>query len=317
MAPSRRSSNSIILDDRSVLDRIGAPARAVLALLSPLAAPANEPLGPLGRHQVVGAVRRLLLAAAAETDILLQVDDAHLIDDADVDVLVQLATAGAPVCLLLATRPLAPHHGTVARRHAAATCRRIADRRPGAARRRRKPPSGHTRVAHAPTRGVVERIVQAAEGNPFAAIELARCAPAATTSACPAAPREAITERLCDVPDDALAVLRWLALGGGELDMRTVEALTTLAQAPTYAALDRGSGGRRPGAGGRALPFSARAGAPGADRPGTAPSQAQDAPRHCRAHWPTSTPRRRLSPATGSNAGRPREAQPWLLARRA
>ena len=93
--------DSIILGERSALDRIGAPARAVLAQLSPLAAPASDLLGPLGRHQVVGAVRRLLLAAATDTDILLQVDDAHLIDDADVEVLVQLATAGAPVCLLL------------------------------------------------------------------------------------------------------------------------------------------------------------------------------------------------------------------------
>ena len=61
-------------------------------MLSALAAPGNALPGPLGRHQVVGAVRRLLLAAA-QRRLLLQIDDAHLADDADVDVLVQLAIA--------------------------------------------------------------------------------------------------------------------------------------------------------------------------------------------------------------------------------
>ena len=44
----------LIVDDRGVLDRIGPQARAVLALLSPQAAPADTLPGPLGRHQVVG-----------------------------------------------------------------------------------------------------------------------------------------------------------------------------------------------------------------------------------------------------------------------
>ena len=83
-------SERLILADRGLLDSVGAPARSVLALLSPLAAPAAALPGPLGRHQVIGAIRRLLLAACGGRDILLQVDDAHLIDDADVDVLMHL-----------------------------------------------------------------------------------------------------------------------------------------------------------------------------------------------------------------------------------
>ncbi|HEY0855486.1 MAG TPA: AAA family ATPase, partial [Albitalea sp.] len=94
----------LLLADRGLLDRIGPSARNVLALHSPLAAPAEALPGPLGRHQVVGAVRRLLVASAAGADVLLQVDDAHLADDADVDVLLQLAVAGSPVCLLLSAR---------------------------------------------------------------------------------------------------------------------------------------------------------------------------------------------------------------------
>lgn len=228
----------VIVEDRGILDRIGGPARAVLALLSPLALPANEPLGPLGRHQVVGAIRRLLLAAAPETDVLLQVDDAHLIDDADVEVLVQLAMAGAPLCLIIATRPTANTSAlgrAVSRLQRAGVlcpldlepmeddeCRRLV-----------------TRALPAPSpTAVVERIVQVAEGNPFAAIELARCA-GGDDKRLPANAAEAITERLCDVPEDALALLRWLALSGSEWSVLTVEALATLALVPAYAALDR------------------------------------------------------------------------------
>jgi DNA-binding SARP family transcriptional activator/tetratricopeptide (TPR) repeat protein len=228
----------VILGDRSVLDRIGSPARAVLALLSPLASPSNEPQGPLGRHQVVGAVRRLLLAAAPETNILLQVDDAHLLDDADVEVLVQLAMAGAPLCLLIATRPMATTAALacgVSRLQRAGVLRPL-DLEPMDAEESRRLVS-RVLPASLPD-AVVERIVQAADGNPFAAIELARCA-GGDSKHLPGSAADAITERLCDVPSEALALLRWLALSGGEWSVRTVEALATLAQVPTYAALDR------------------------------------------------------------------------------
>lgn len=231
-------AESIMLEDRGVLDRIGAPARAVLALLSPLASPANDSLGPLGRHQVVGAIRRLLLAAAPKTDILLQVDDAHLIDDADVDVLVQLAMAGAPLCLLIATRPMAP---TAALARGVSRLQRAGVLRPLDLEPMDKDESRRlvTRALPAPLpNDVVERIVQAADGNPFAAIELARCA-GDENKRMPGSTADAITERLCDVPADAMALLRWLALSGGEWNVRTVEAVATLALVPTYAALDR------------------------------------------------------------------------------
>jgi DNA-binding SARP family transcriptional activator/tetratricopeptide (TPR) repeat protein len=228
----------VMLEDRSVLDRIGSPARAVLALLSPLASPTDESQGPLGRHQVVGAIRRLLLAIAPDTDVLLQVDDAHLIDDADVEVLVQLAMAGGPLCLLIATRPVA---ATTALARGVSRLQRAGVLRPldlapmdGEESRRLVRLALAAPMADA----VVEHIVQAAEGNPFAAIELARCA-GGDGKHLPGNAAEAITERLCDVPSDALALLRWLALSGGEWSVRTVEALATLALAPTHAALDR------------------------------------------------------------------------------
>ncbi len=228
----------VMLEDRSVLDRIGPPARAVLALLSPLAAPASEAQGPLGRHQVVGAVRRLLLAAAPDTDILLQVDDAHLIDDADVEVLVQLAMAGGPLCLLIATRPVAVTtalgRGVARLQRAGVLC--PLDLEPMDAEESRRLVS---LALPAPLPDAeVDRIVQAADGNPFAAIELARCW-GGDGKRLSGNAAEAIAGRLCDVPPDALALLRWLALSGGEWSVRTVEALATLALVPTHAALDR------------------------------------------------------------------------------
>lgn len=228
----------VMLEDRSVLDRIGPPARAVLALLSPLAAPSVEAQGPLGRHQVVGAIRRLLLAAAPDTDILLQVDDAHLIDDADVEVLVQLVMAGGPLCLLLATRPVAANtalgRGVARLQRAAVLC--PLDLEPMDAEESRRLVSLALPAPLPDTE--VDRIVQAAEGNPFAAIELAR-GWGRDGKRLSGNVAEAISGRLCDVPPDALALLRWLALSGGEWSVRTVEALATLALVPTHAALDR------------------------------------------------------------------------------
>jgi DNA-binding SARP family transcriptional activator len=238
----------LILEDRAVLDRVGASVRAVLAQISPLAAPANPPLGPLGRHQVVGAARQILQASAQGRQVLLQVDDAHLIDDADVDVLLQLAVAGAPVCLLLATRAMPPT-AALARgitRLLRASVLQLIELAPLAEDESRR------LVARAVPGELPEellaRLVRSAQGNPFAIVELARCVAAGDRERLPASAAEAITERLCDVPDEALTLLRWLALCGDEFDVGTVEAIALPAQTPTLAALAAGvlvlAGGR-------------------------------------------------------------------------
>ena len=231
-------SERLILEDRSLLDRVGAPARSVLALLSRLAAPAAALQGPLGRHQVIGAIRRLLLATSGGGDVMLQVDDAHLVDDADVDVLMHLVAAGPPVCVVLATRAPAPGsalgHG-VSRLVGTGAAQAIdlealAD--------------DETRqlVALASSRPLsdelVSTIARVAEGNPFAAIELARCAGTTTDKRLPASTAEAITSRLCDLPDAALAVLKWMALASDEFDATTAVALAPDAQAHAFAVLD-------------------------------------------------------------------------------
>ena len=228
----------IVVTDRGVLDRIGAPARSVLAQLSPLAAPAAALPGPLGRHQVIGALRRLLLAASGGGDIMVLVDDAHLIDDADVDVLMHLCTSGPPVCIVLATRPppLGSALGRGVSRLVGGGAMQAIDFGPLADDETRR-----LVVQAAPgplSDEIVTHIVRIAEGNPFAAIELARCAASSGRQVLPRNVAEAIIARLCDVPDAALAALRWMALAGDAFDAATAAALAPDPEARAFAALD-------------------------------------------------------------------------------
>jgi DNA-binding SARP family transcriptional activator/tetratricopeptide (TPR) repeat protein len=228
----------IVLEDRRVLDAVGASAQSVLALLSPFVGPAPALPGPLGRHQVIGAFRRLLVAAGGGRPVMLEVDDAHLIDDAEVDVLLHLASAGPPVAVLLAARPSPPGAALtrgVARLVASGVLQTI-ELEPLADDEVRR------LVEQAAPRPLAEsllaRIVRLADGNPFAAIELARCATPANDARLPANAVEAITARLCDVPDAALSLLKWLALAGDEFDAATVAALAPDTEAHAFAVLD-------------------------------------------------------------------------------
>ncbi len=230
----------LLLEDRAPLDRIGDAARNVLGLLTPLAAPSQPLPGPLGRHQVVGAIRRLLVASAEGDDVLLQIDDGHLADDADVDVLMQIAMSGAPVCLLLAVRPMAGDSVLtrgVARLELAGALKvldlqGLDDEEIHRLAQRAAPAPLATEVA--------ARVVSAAQGNPFAAIELARCAALTHEDRLPASTAQAVLARLCDVPEPAMALLTWLALCGDSFDLATIEALAEAAAVSAMPALDAG-----------------------------------------------------------------------------
>jgi predicted ATPase len=210
----------------------------VLAQLSPVAAPAAQLPGPLGRHQVIGALRRLFLAAAGGGEVLVLVDDAHLLDDADVDVLLHLIASGPPVCVALATRPPAPAStlGRGVSRLISAGAMQALDLEPLADDEARR-----LVVNAAPgplTAEVVTHIVRVAEGNPFAAIELARCAESSGQQPLPHSVAEAILVRLCDVPDPALASLKWMALAGDAFDATTAAVLAPDTEPHAFAALD-------------------------------------------------------------------------------
>lgn len=229
----------LLLDDRGVAEAAGSSARSVLAMLTPLAAPAPSLLGPLGRHQVIGAFRRALLAASGGAGpVLLLIDDAHLLDDADADVMLQLVVTGRPVFVLLALRPL-PDPSRLSRglaRLAAAGHLRQLDLGP------LPDEAAADLVAKAAPRPlppeVVERIVRLAEGNAFAAVELARSMDR-SAGALPATVREAITARLCDVDEGAMRLLERLALAADELDAATAAALHDGPEAQASALLDQ------------------------------------------------------------------------------
>lgn len=228
----------LIVGDRALLDAVGGPARSVLAVLSPLAAPAAPLQGPLGRHQLIGAFRRLLVAASGEAPTLLLIDDAHLMGDADADAMLQIVITGRPVHVALASRALRGD-STLARgmsRLVAAGQLVAIDLAPLADEEAK---SLIEEAAPQPLAApLVERIVRLAEGNPFAALELSRCAAPDGASRLPATTREAITTRLCDVDERALPLLKALALAGDELDTSTILALSVDTEAETLRVLD-------------------------------------------------------------------------------
>ena len=228
----------VLLADCGAVDRVGNPARAVLALLSQLAGPASTLPGPLSRHQVIGAFRRLLLAMSRGGNILVQVDDAHLIDDADADVLVHLASAGAPVCVVLAMRAPAPMSelGRGLLRLSGSNVVRTLELEPLADDEIRRiiDQSAPTNL----TDEAIARIVSDAQGSPFAAIELARGAGNGVDQRLHHTAAEAITARLCDVPEATLDALKWMALAGDVFDAQTAAAVLPDVETRANAVLD-------------------------------------------------------------------------------
>lgn len=228
----------LLAEGAGVVEAIGSHAHTVLAAMGsrgdapPLAL-------PLGRHQVVGALRRLLLATASAQPVLVIVDDAHGADDASAEVLAQLAASGPPVFVLLACRPTLPallerdvlrmlrsgqlgaiELGPLAEDEAALLAQRTA---------------GAPLPADA-----AAAIAQRAEGLPFAVIELARAqGMQGAGAALPRSVSAALAERLCDVDPPSLEALRRLALSAGEFDVAVAVALAADDGADALARLDR------------------------------------------------------------------------------
>jgi DNA-binding SARP family transcriptional activator/tetratricopeptide (TPR) repeat protein len=237
-APLASVVEQLVVRDRALLDAVGRRGRSVLAELTSLATPAATLEIPLTRHQVIGAFRRLLLAAADGAPVALVVDDAHLADEATIDALHHLGSAsGSPVLVVLAYRPeAAPDALTrgVARLARGGKVVDIAleplDREDAAA----------LVLASAPTpraAEVVDRIVDLAQGNPFLTLELAR-SPVAGVPALVATARDAVASRFLDLDEGMLAMLRRLALVGDDLDPASVVALTGSSEAEAFALLD-------------------------------------------------------------------------------
>ena len=224
--------------DRALLDELGDRARSVLAELTAVAAPAAPLEGPLTRHQVIGAFRRLLLAAGDDAGVVLVVDDAHLADAATIEVLLHLgSTRGTPCVTVLAYRP-EPSSELLTRGVA-----RLA--RGGKALEIDLGPldreeAGALVAAAAPVprdTDVIDRIIDLAQGNPFFVLELARST-VAGVPALVATAADAIASRFLDLDSATVAMLRRLALAGDDLDAADVVVLTGKPEAAAFQLLD-------------------------------------------------------------------------------
>src|SRR5688572_26031201 len=193
----------LLVGGRASLEALPERTWSILAELSPLAGPAPPLRGSPTRHQVVAALRRALALPGSSSPTVLCVEDAHLLDEATADVLHQLVVRGGGDLLLVMLAYRAEWMRTSL-------------------------PRGITELAHsdrtlslqlgplddgaiaelvalaAPVRPPAEsvaRIVGAAHGSPFFALELTRAPVSTLADALPQTVRQAIIERLVGVDD--------------------------------------------------------------------------------------------------------------------
>jgi DNA-binding SARP family transcriptional activator len=237
-APIASAIEQLLARDLGVLDAVSERGRSVLAELTPLAGPAAPVERPLNRHEVIGAFRRLLLAAADGARVAMIVDDTHLADEATIDLLLHLGSiGGTPILVVLAYRPepaREPLVRGVARLARGGKAVEIdlapLDREDTAALVAAAAPTPRTVE-------VVDRIVDLAQGNPFLALEVARSAVAGVPALLPSA-RNAIAARFLDLDEGSAAMLARLALAGDALDPASVVALTGYSEPDAFALLD-------------------------------------------------------------------------------
>ena len=220
-----------------VLDDLDAHTRSTLtALTTPTGALAQEP--GLTRHQVLGAVRRSLIACA--TPVLLVIDDAHHADEATVDLCVQLAQRGTgPPCLVVlayrreAAQPVLARQVAVLER-----AERVVEVDLGLLDRADVVALAHAAAGVRLDDAVVDEIARLAHGNPFFALELARAVAAGAGVQVPPSAWAALTARFFGFDDTTADALRRLAVAGDEIDPAHVPALTGLDEPAAFAVLD-------------------------------------------------------------------------------
>jgi len=228
----------LVLDPRQLLDQVPGHVASVASALTDLAPDAPPVEGPLGRHQVLGAIARLVRAAADGRPTLLVLDDAHDADAATLDLLAHIASSTPDVTVVLSFRPEhAPAElvGDLARLERARRAVTID-----------LPPLGadpaeelvRASAAGSLTDDTVGRIVELADGNPFVLTELARHADQGDSPS-PHTVAEALTARLLGVDDRTADCLERLALATGDLDSALVAALVRAPEPEAFALLDR------------------------------------------------------------------------------
>jgi DNA-binding SARP family transcriptional activator/tetratricopeptide (TPR) repeat protein len=237
-APLARAVEQLVVGHRSALDGVRGRARSVMAELLALRTPAKSLEGSVTRHQVIGAIRRLLLALPSPASVVLIVDDAHIADETTIDVLLQLAAGGTPLLVLLSYRPDAA--AAILREGVARLTRagRAIELDLGPLDRQDAAALVTAAAPGTPEPAAIERILELGDGNPFFTLELARTAGAGPPVAIPSTLAEAVNSRFVDLNEGAAAMLERLALVGDDLTATSVMALTGLSEAEAFALLD-------------------------------------------------------------------------------
>ncbi len=206
----------------SMADRLNDRTRAVLARLTPVAQPPDAADGSFTRHQMLGAMQQMIVAA--EKRVVIVVDDAHRADDSSLEVLAQLTERadGGPV-VVFSVRAEAAGPGVqraIARaaRHGVPTTIDLG------------PLDGDALKSLAISLGApadddaIVALAAASEGNAFFATEL--CRAGHIGGELHASLAEAIGRRFLDFDVDVVAWLRRLSLISGPLDLASVVAIT-------------------------------------------------------------------------------------------
>ena len=239
-APLVRMIEELLANGPEVIAALPETSRSLLAALTPIAPTAPPLPGPVTRHHVIGVLRRIIMALPGATaGVLLCLDQAEAADDATIEALYHLASGdGDRLVVMLAYRS----------EEVRGSLRRVvvALGRGGRAAQIDLEPLGRddasalaaTAASQAIEPGIVERIVELAEGSPFFVLELARGASAGVPFAVPPTAWESIATRFLDLDEGALAMLKRLAVAERELDLTSVLGLTGLSEDDAAELLD-------------------------------------------------------------------------------
>jgi DNA-binding SARP family transcriptional activator len=212
----------LLLRVPSAVAQIDERTRAVLARLTPVASSTDAVEVPITRHQLIGAVHRLVGAAAER--VVVVVDDAHRADASSLEVLAQLTERAAhgPV-VVLSLRPEAagpPVEDAIARaaRHIAPTIVDLGPLDRDALR------SLAISLGAPADDDALDELAAASDGNPFFAVEICRAGLVGGEQRATLVDR--IRHQFLDLDEEIIAWLRRLSLVDGPLDLASIVALT-------------------------------------------------------------------------------------------
>ena len=216
----------LLLRIPSVAERLNDRTRAVLARLTPVAQAPDAAVASFTRHQMLGAVQQMILAAGKR--VVIVVDDAHRADDSSLGVLAQLTerAEGGPMVVFAfradAAGPGVQRAITRAARHGPPTTIDLGPLDADALRLLA------ISLGAPADDDAVSSLAGVSEGNAFFATEL--CRAGHIGGELHASLTDAISRRFLDFDVDVLAWLRRLSLIGGPLDLASVVAITGCAE---------------------------------------------------------------------------------------